>query len=71
MGKDYFKDGTTFENRYCEKCSSVYQHRVLSRWAVPPVEGQKLKIPPSSWKYEREIVARCTNCFPFVARNNK
>lgn len=66
MDKDYFEDRTTFEDRYCKRCNSVYQHRILSRWGVPAEKGRKNKIPASEWIFEREINAYCCKCYPFV-----
>ncbi len=72
MGKDFFEDRTTFEQKYCKVCCSEETHRVLSRWGVPPRKGRRQKIPPEEWKYEREIVAHCGKCFPYaIPEKNK
>ena len=61
MGHDNFEDRTSFEEKYCDQCNSQQLHRVLSRWGVHNEE----------WKYEREIVAHCCNCFPYAAQKHK
>jgi hypothetical protein len=71
MANDYFEDRTSFEERFCKKCNSTQLHRILSRWGIRPFEGRKSKEKPSSWKYEREIAAHCSQCFPFLVETEK